>query len=186
MKFFLSCIATLAFACMLECGERQPSAAHKDEALQIFDQFQSQLLVTLKSTIEKEGMTAAIAKCKTASPEMEKQMSANGWTVRRVSDRPRNPDHSPDASESRALAAWLKEMQTGNKPQPVSEVAAGELRVMRPIIIQADLCMRCHGSPEQMDPAAAREIARQYPADRATGYKMGDLRGAFSAVRKAD
>lgn len=181
MKAFISFLVVL---CLAGCSKS--NEARKGEALALFDQFQSQLLLKLKTTIEKEGAPAAISECKTASPEMEKQMSSQGWTVRRVSDRPRNPDHAPDAFESRVLAQWVSEMQAGKQPEPVAQVDAGDFRVMRPIVIQADLCMRCHGMPEALDRAAAREIAKQYPADLATGYKMGDLRGAFSARRKAD
>jgi hypothetical protein len=182
----IASVSVVAAALLLTACSRPPSANHRAEALQIFDQFQTQLLVKLKSTIEADGTAAAISVCKTASPDMEKQMSAQGWTVRRVSDRPRNPDHAPDPFESRILAQWVKDMQAGKKLEPVSEVEAGEFRVMRPIVIEADLCMRCHGMPEQMDAAAAKEIAKQYPGDKATGYHMGDLRGAFSARRKAE
>lgn len=180
------CIVLLFAAVLLHCSGKQPSALHKAEALQMFDSFQTQLLSTLNATIDREGFSAAIAKCKTASPEMEKQSSTQGWTIRRVSDRPRNPNHTPDEFESRVLARWLSEMKSGRKPEPVAEIEGENLRVMRPIVIQAGLCMRCHGTQETMDSAAAHEIERQYPADKATGYSMGDLRGAFSALRKAE
>lgn len=165
---------------------RSPSAASTQEALEIFDRFQTQLLLTLKSTIEANGAPAAITHCKTASPELEKQVSANGWTVRRVSDRPRNPDHMPDGFEMRVIARWQEEMKSGRKIQQVAEIEKGRLRVMRPIVIQADLCLRCHGQIQAMEPAVAKQLAEQYPADKAVGYSLGDLRGAFSASRAAE
>jgi hypothetical protein len=50
---------------------------------------------------------------------------------------------------------------------------------VRPIVI-AKPCLACHGDPAQMAPAVRDLIASRYPADQATGYKEGDLRGAFS------
>jgi hypothetical protein len=44
-------------------------------------------------------------------------------------------------------------------------------------------CLVCHGEAEAQ-PAALREaLASAYPHDRATGYAVGDLRGAFSLKR---
>ena len=40
--------------------------------------------------------------------------------------------------------------------------------------------MNCHGNQENMMPDVKDLIAQNYPADRATGYKVGDLRGAVS------
>ena len=38
----------------------------------------------------------------------------------------------------------------------------------------------CHGSG--LDPALKAEIERLYPDDQATGFKAGELRGAFTVT----
>ncbi len=53
------------------------------------------------------------------------------------------------------------------------------LRYLKPIILQAE-CLNCHGNLENMMPDVKDLIAQNYPADRATGYKVGDLRGTVS------
>ncbi len=164
----------------------RPDPAHTKEALQIFDEFQARLLFRLNAAVEKEGIVAAISICKTVSPEIEKEISVHGWIIRRTSTRPRRPEHKPDAFENRTLAQWQSNLQSGKKPEAVAEIEAGELRVMRPIVIQTDICLRCHGTEDRLDSAALKEIIRLYPEDKATGYAVGDLRGAFSAVRKIE
>jgi hypothetical protein len=42
------------------------------------------------------------------------------------------------------------------------------------------LCLTCHGKTLAPDLAAA--IARNYPGDQATGFELGQLRGAFSVT----
>lgn len=164
------------------CGREIPPE-QKQEALAIFDQFQSSLLSELKRAMDAGGPAAAIGICQTASPAVEKKFS-DAWEVRRVSNRPRNPSHVPDAFESRVIEKWIQEGKAGKKPEPVAAIDQGKVRVMRPIMIASDTCLRCHGMPENLDAAALTEIKRLYPADQATGYKIGDLRGAFSAVRR--
>jgi hypothetical protein len=42
----------------------------------------------------------------------------------------------------------------------------------------APMCLSCHGS--NIAPDVAKAIAAHYPADKATGFAAGDMRGAFS------
>jgi hypothetical protein len=42
----------------------------------------------------------------------------------------------------------------------------------------AELCLACHG--KDLAPEVAAEIAESYPDDQATGFALGDIRGAFT------
>lgn len=48
--------------------------------------------------------------------------------------------------------------------------------VMRPVVHRAE-CSPCHGVQEKLDPRVRAELRDRYPADRATGFKDGELRG---------
>ena len=50
-------------------------------------------------------------------------------------------------------------------------------RVLQPIVI-AEPCLACHGAAETIAPAVTEVLAARYPNDRATGYALGDMRGA--------
>jgi hypothetical protein len=45
----------------------------------------------------------------------------------------------------------------------------------------AELCLTCHG--EALDPELQATLDELYPADKARGFKEGDIRGAFTLSR---
>jgi hypothetical protein len=45
------------------------------------------------------------------------------------------------------------------------------------------VCVNCHGDAANLAPEIKERIAREYPADRATGYLPGQIRGAVSVKR---
>ncbi|MBK6511624.1 MAG: DUF3365 domain-containing protein [Haliea sp.] len=60
---------------------------------------------------------------------------------------------------------------------------SGEFRYMK-AIPTGDVCTGCHGT--QIAAPLANALKERYPADRATGFVAGDLRGAFSVRIAAD
>ncbi|HEY5775383.1 MAG TPA: DUF3365 domain-containing protein, partial [Xanthomonadales bacterium] len=56
-----------------------------------------------------------------------------------------------------------------------------EFRFMK-AIPTGGICLACHGAA--LSPEVSRVLDSLYPADRATGYDEGDIRGAFVATRK--
>ncbi len=170
----------------MACGEKKPDpdVLRKEKSLERFATLQNQLTGALQAAIKEEGFAAAIGKCQTLSPELAARQSDGDVRIRRISDRFRNPAHAPDAWEASVLAQWTEDMAAGRTPGALSGVTRDGFRVMKPIVIQNGLCLACHGTAADLNPEAARQIARLYPDDRAKDYKMGDLRGAFSAVWK--
>jgi hypothetical protein len=47
-----------------------------------------------------------------------------------------------------------------------------------------ELCLTCHGG--SIDPDLAARIRAGYPKDQATGFKLGELRGAFTLSKPLD
>jgi hypothetical protein len=41
-----------------------------------------------------------------------------------------------------------------------------------------EICLACHG--ESISPDVATAIREAYPQDQATGFSLGDIRGAFT------
>lgn len=150
------------------------------QALKTFDVFQKDLQQRLMSEIKSGGPVKAIGVCRTASPEMEKKMSVDA-TIVRISDRERNPEHKASGREAEVLGLWASRLKAGQEIGPVAFTDGGEKKIMRPIKIAGELCLKCHGSAEQIDAATSDALKKAYPADHALGYAMGDLRGAFVA-----
>ena len=143
-------------------------------------------MAELSKALEQGGPAEAILKCRDVSPELEKKLSANGLRVRRVSLRNRNPQHAPDAFERTALEAWQKNLDVGEQVlKPVTQRTADGYRVVQAIRIPGPQCLKCHGTlgePEEIDAATSEKLKALYPQDKATGYRLGDLRGAFSVI----
>ena len=80
------------------------------------------------------------------------------------------------------VRAWL-EAQPAHPaiaPAPFIERAEGQLRFAAPILLEG-VCLGCHGPPEALAPEIRATLDERYPADQATGYAEGDLRGAIWA-----
>ncbi|MEJ2645971.1 MAG: DUF3365 domain-containing protein [Gammaproteobacteria bacterium] len=149
--------------------------------------FLQQLGGTLKQEMKAGGPSSAIKVCREVAPRLAGDISReNGWRVTRVGTRVRNPLLGmPDAWEQKVLdrfqdrVAKGESMQTLSFSEVVSEPDGRYFRYMKAIGTQP-LCLTCHGAPEQI-PASVREVlSTDYPLDRATGYKAGQLRGAVS------
>jgi len=146
----------------------------------------SALLRELLSTeLKAGGYPAAVQSCsETAQLVTEEFGHERGLEIRRVSLRPRNAKDQPDEYEAAKLKAWAA-LPAAKLPaedvETVTEEGRRYLRVMKPITLQA-MCLGCHGSAAEISPEVRAVLAERYPRDKATGYKAGDLRGAFTVT----
>jgi hypothetical protein len=157
-------------------------------SLQFFKELQRELVTELYGSIMKGGTDHAVPYCKLKSSSIEKIVSQrSNIEIKRVTDRARNPQHLADAFEMKIIEKWKAELSLGKKPSPIAQKdEKGNYRVMEPIILKIDFCLKCHGSETNIKPSTLKIIKREYPKDNARGYKIGDLRGAFSATWKLD
>jgi hypothetical protein len=136
----------------------------------------------LQAELATAGAAGAVDFCaRTALALTDSLVAATAaHEVKRTSSRIRNPRNTPDDYERMALA-WFDSVRTTTGVLPAAHVQlAGEdeLRFYRPLLI-APFCTQCHGAPEQLDPEVRRILAERYPADQATGYVEGDMRGVI-------
>ncbi len=158
-----------------------PVPAPSDEALARANAAADDLATTLRARLQgamKEGgPTAAVRVCADEAQALAHAAGErHGATVGRSSLRLRNPaDAPPDW-----VAAWLGEQgeRTAAGVEGFARVEGGHARVVRPIAIEAP-CLTCHGPPASIVPEVQAVLAERYPADAATGYALGDLRGAL-------
>lgn len=149
------------------------------------------LLAVLQAEIAKGGPEGAIAACRDQAPQLARTASEQtGWTVRRVSLRNRNPKAVPDAWERAALedfdrrAAAKESPATLERAEVVVENGQHIQRYMR-ALPTLELCTQCHGTADKLSPAVVARLKALYPDDRATGYKVGEIRGAMTLRRPA-
>lgn len=149
------------------------------------------LLQVLKTEIDKGGPAGAIAVCNEQAPKMAQTASQqSGWAIRRVSLRNRNPKAVPDAWERATLEDFDRRAAAGEPPialeraEVVTEQGRAVQRYMRALPVQ-ELCTSCHGPAEGLDAAVKARLQQLYPDDRATGYQVGQIRGAITLKRPA-
>jgi len=150
--------------------------------------FSSVLKHTLKREMNKGSVQNAIAACHSGTESINRQLSAQyGWNIGRTSLQIRNPINTPDAWEKKVLLDFEKRKSNGAtiKQLEYSEITKKDnqpvFRYMK-AIPTATHCLKCHG--EKISSSVKDKLKQLYPQDQATGFKEGDIRGAFTITRK--
>ena len=159
----------------------------RQEARRVVRQFAAALQDALKGAIEAQGFEHAIGVCNMQAPEIAARLSQEtGWTVARTALRLRNPNNAPSREERAVLEDFQARVATGEAMAGM-EYAAVVTRKGKPAfhymkaIPVKELCTACHGT--QVDPGLAAAIRARYPEDQAIGFRVGDLRGAFTLTK---
>jgi hypothetical protein len=167
-----------------ESGTTGQSAPPETDYLEISGQLaqklQGALGPKLMAAMKSGGPEEAIVVCQEVAQDLTKAASEAEpeVTIRRTALRVRNPANSPDALDRKVLESWVDEKGRPGPPEPSLSEFEGRMIVHRPIMT-AEICLQCHGSPEEVTPKTAALIKKYYPNDAATGFQSGDLRGAF-------
>ena len=149
------------------------------------------LLKTLGSNMKKKmkagGAMSALDFCSKEAYNLTEKVNKElkkGVSIKRISLKYRNPANKPEADEMKVLKALtqLKSADVILPKQIVQKVNATTYKYYKPLLINKKVCLKCHGDIQNKKLADA--IAKKYPADKATHYKMGDLRGAVVVTVK--
>lgn len=161
------------------------SAVLEAEARELAESFVGRLKPELKHALESGGPVNAIAVCADRAPHIADALSAtSGWQVRRVSLRARNASRAiPDKWESAVLEEFDRRQQAGSAPATLSyaERTPSHYRFMQAQGVEP-VCLICHGS--NLDSAVTEALQAYYPDDAATGYSLGQVRGAISLSKR--
>jgi hypothetical protein len=138
----------------------------------------------LMQELKGGGLEGAVAVCSTkAQARTAEYRRTFENDIRRVSLRRRNPANEPDAYERRVLEAFdrlpIEARPTAEHWELVREDGREALRYLKPVVANA-MCLTCHGEKAKIPAAVQAVVAREYPDDRATGFSVGDVRGAVS------
>lgn len=184
-------MAGFMLALMPGVGLAEEPPADLSQALGVIAGLGESLKSELISAMASGGPVAAIAVCQTAAPALSKAAgNKGGLTVRRTALKVRNPGNAPDDFERRVLEDFAVKIMAGTPPGALehSEVVTTDgvrtLRYMKPIMMADQPCSVCHGGALADDVKA--KVSALYPDDQATGFKPGELRGAFSVLQRLD
>lgn len=180
----LCCLAVLAAPGAFAGGEEAEEARAREAIAEFGDALKSELTAAMQAG----GPLQAIAVCNDRAPAIAEAVSLKrGMSLSRVSLRYRNPDNAANAWQATVLRDFEQRLALGEPADLLTwqEIAgdAGqrEFRFMKAIPTGA-ICLTCHG--ESIAQPVAEKIAEFYPDDRATGFREGELRGAFVVTRQ--
>lgn len=161
-------------------------ARYLEENRKTAQEFMQTLGGTLKQQIEAGGIESAIGVCKQVAPALAAQYSSDTRTVKRVSLKARNKvQGTPDHWEKMVLEGFDQDQQAGKPPAEMEVTAYSEssdgrwFRYVKAIPAQA-MCLKCHGTEQDIPEGVKALLKTEYPEDRATGYSVGQIRGAIS------
>lgn len=166
-------------------------AALSKEAREATQPLLAKVVGTVKTTLQTNPPHETVDICRDKLPGLVKEArEKTGWDIRRVSLKVRNPERgTPDAWEAGVLAEFDRRAAAGEKRDALEhgeivQTAEGRVfRYMRALPVQ-EACLNCHGDPATLSPELKARLAALYPADKATGYRLGDIRGALTVKRR--
>ena len=142
-----------------------------------FDTLRNSLL----HAINDKGTDGAIEFCSEQAFSLTTLYSED-ITIKRSSLRVRNENNSPDQLEESVLSGMSSDIGSGAGAQAKIVRQDGQVHFFKPILLQP-ICLNCHGDPgSEIQPKTLARIRELYPNDKATGYKVGDLRGIWHIV----
>lgn len=145
---------------------------------------QVQLISNLQKAIADKGVDGAVEFCNVnATPLLNEVAEKYNVSIRRASNRYRNPADQPNEDEQPLLEAYEYNAENGIKSEPsIQKVENGDvLLYTKAIVIPGAFCLSCHGDPsKEIDSKTLQKIDSIYPNDKAKGHQIGDLRGMWS------
>ena len=150
-------------------------------AAELVDRFQKNLNSELMAAISTRQASGAIEVCRDIAPAVADSHSTGAWTIRRVSEKYRNPDNRATREELAILTGFADTAIT--EPQFLLQMGRNTdslpiWRYYQPIYTQ-QLCLNCHGGIQTLAPGVYQAVKKAYPEDKAVGYDSDQLRGMF-------
>jgi len=188
MTYLKSIVNSIAVALLfVSVANAGPGKKYQEQAVEVTKEMVQQLGTVMKEKMKTEGPKGAIDACSVDALRIAGELSRKtGWQVKRVGTKVRNPlIGMPDAWEQKVLSEFERRRENG---EPLEAMAYGQMlkdeggryfRFMKAIGVKPQ-CAGCHGAEEAMPEAVREALAARYPHDKATGYQVGDLRGAVS------
>lgn len=140
------------------------------------DALRSGLASTLEGAKEPPTLDTMKEVCKPVGMQAQKLSKDNGWQVKQIANRYRNPAHQPDNLHSKIALAKFEQTPElmGFWDRETLDNQAGT-RYYRRINIEAS-CLACHGQKDNRP----QFVKDNYSQDLAFDFNVGDLRGMYA------
>ncbi len=150
--------------------------------------FAGALKSELKKAIEEGGPVNAISVCNTKAMSIARKISEEqAMNLGRVSLKNRNLKNVPNEWQRKALEDFGTRQSKGEAVESmtysdiIEQKDGKQFRFMK-AIPTGEVCLFCHG--DNIVPEVMTKLKELYPNDKATGFKIGDIRGAFVVTKE--
>lgn len=153
----------------------------EDRGMQMAQTTKAELGKNLMGQIQKNGVIAALDFCNIQAMPITDSMSVvHKAKIRRVTDKPRNPNNKAIALELEHLQTFKDQMAAGEDVKPIINRMGEKVEFYYPIVTNS-MCLKCHGTPEkELENLTLTNILKHYPDDKAIGYRENEVRGIWS------
>ena len=186
-------LISLIVIILLSCGSEpeKVSVILENDAPEFFNLADSSSMVLVQTlggrlteVIQADGVIKAIDVCKEEAYDITDDLEdkiGKKVSIKRVSNKYRNPKNAPDKYEIEALA-WFEEQLIENNVLPKSygqKILRKNNEIIRyyKLMVVKTKCLLCHGDAETRLPDVSKRINKLYPKDNAVDYHDGDFRG---------
>jgi len=145
-------------------------------AMEQLDQLRISMASTLEGRSEEPTIETMKEVCKPVGMRAVAIGKENGWQVRQVASKYRNPDHAPaNDQERQVIDLFQKQPEINGLWEPATAEQGAGLNYYRRINVEPS-CMACHGTKASR-PAFIKD---NYPDDKAFDLAVGELRGMYA------
>jgi Protein of unknown function (DUF3365) len=160
----------------LSATEQKQYSINGDSIVKLtFDTLRS----ALQQSMKEKGVAGAIEYCNVNAYAITSLYAKDDIIIRRTAEKYRNPGNAPDSIEKIVFAHYISFIKNKQPLENVVLESSGNIHYFKPIILQR-MCTNCHGiANSDIQAGVIEEIRKRYPADMATGFSEGDLRGMW-------
>jgi hypothetical protein len=146
------------------------------QEIENLDALRSGLASTLEGKTEEPTLQTMKEVCRPVGMRAMQLGQENGWQVKQIATKYRNPAHAPDTLHARmALAKFQQDPELmGFWDRETINDQPGT-RYYRRINVEQS-CLVCHGGKDRRP----QFVKENYPQDLAYDFQVGDLRGMYS------
>lgn len=146
------------------------------QEIENLDAMRSGLASTLEGSDEMPTGETFKEVCKPVGMRAKQLSQENGWKVKQIAAKYRNPAHAPDNDNARkALIRFADDSALEGFWDRETLDGQSGLRYYRRINVEAS-CLACHGAKGDRPDF----VKAKYPEDKAYDFTVGDLRGMYA------
>lgn len=188
--FFSLLVLAVTVSCTSKSGSNETATKPKarDAGQAVVSEAAKELSSNLSSAISEDGVSHAIKFCNAEAMPLTQQLSEKfGVDIKRATHKPRNPANLADVEELQVIKKWQSQLESGEDIKSVLNKRQRHYEYYAPIRINNPLCLKCHGQRgTDISPENTELLSTLYQGDRATGFKMGDIRGMWAITMPVD